>query len=182
MYSPSSTPNQIRSIPSFSATGASSGTTMKAELEVVEEEGQQEDADDQTRKPFLAAGQVAQQVLDPQVALDAVEGQREDPRADQDHHHEGGQPGGALHGLLEQLHVDAPAHDRQRQRAAGPHGTAFGRRGDAQEDGARRQEDDDSGGISVVTTRSSSLAPCSVRASGGNAGTLAGLKTATSAT
>ena len=29
MFTPSSTPNQIRSMPSFCATGASSGTTMK---------------------------------------------------------------------------------------------------------------------------------------------------------
>ena len=43
MLTPSSTPNQMRSMPSLSATGPSSGMTMNDELEEVEEERQQED-------------------------------------------------------------------------------------------------------------------------------------------
>ncbi len=51
---------------------------------------------DEDQEADLAAGQRGQQVLDPEVAVDAVEGQREDARADQDEDHEGGELGGRL--------------------------------------------------------------------------------------
>ena len=90
MLTPSSTPNQIRSIPSFSAAGPSSGIDDEGQLEEVEEEGQQEHQDvDDDEEADLAAGQRGQQVLDPEVAVDAVERQREDARADQDEDDEG---------------------------------------------------------------------------------------------
>ena len=96
MLTASSTPNQIRSMPSFSATGPSSGTTMKRQLEEVEEEGEDEDQDvHHDQEADLAARQVGEQMLDPLVAVDAVEGQAEHARADQDEDDEGGQLGGA---------------------------------------------------------------------------------------
>ncbi len=103
MFTASRMPNQIRSMPSLSATGPSSGTTMKAQLEEVEEEGEEEDQQvHHDEEADLAAGQVGEQMLDPAVAIDAVEGQREDARADEDEDDEGGELGGRIHRLLEQ--------------------------------------------------------------------------------
>src|SRR6266508_719315 len=85
MLTPRITPNQIRSMPSFSATGPSSGMMMKASSEEIEEEGENEDKRvDENEEADLAAGEGSQQMLDPYVAVHTVEGQREDARTDQD--------------------------------------------------------------------------------------------------
>ena len=111
-------------------------------LEVIEKEGQHEDQDiDDDQEAELAAGQVDKQVLDPQVAVDVVEGQRENAGADQDEHNERGQFCCAFHGLLEQLEIEPSACQRHQQGAGGAHGTAFGRGRDAEEDGAQHEED-----------------------------------------
>ena len=62
---------------------------MNDELEEVEEEREHEDQDvDDDQEAELAAGQAGQQMLDPDVAVDAVERQAEHARADQDEHDE----------------------------------------------------------------------------------------------
>ena len=142
MLTPSSTPNQIRSMPSFSATGPEQRNDDERELEEVEEEGEQEDQDvDDDQEAELAAGQVRQQMLDPDVAVDAVEGQAEHARADQDEHDEGGQLGGRVHRLAQQLERQAPARERHDQRAGRAHRAALGRRRHAEEDRAEHEED-----------------------------------------
>jgi hypothetical protein len=138
----------------------------EGQLEEIEEEGQQEDQNvHHDQEADLTAGQAAQQMLDPQVALDTVEGEREDPRTDQDHHHEGGQPRSALHRLLELRHVDAAAHHRQHQRTKAPIappsvGVAIPRK-----IVPSTRKISSSGGSRLVITRSASLPPRSVRAS-----------------
>ena len=89
MFTPSMTPNQIRSMPSLSAAGPMQRHDDEGDLEEVEEERQHEDQHvDDDEEARLAAGQRCQQVLDPDVAADAIERQREDARADQDEEHE----------------------------------------------------------------------------------------------
>ena len=98
-----STPNQIRSMPSLSATGASSGMMMKA----ISKKSRKNAITKmkmltKIRKPICAAGQRGQQVLDPVLAADALEHQAEHARADQDEDHHGGDPHGGRHALIEQ--------------------------------------------------------------------------------
>ena len=58
MLTPSSTPNQIRSMPSLSAAGAEQRHDDEGELEEVEEEGEHEDQDvDDDQEAELAARQ-----------------------------------------------------------------------------------------------------------------------------
>eukprot|EP00825_Cyclidium_porcatum_P032218 TRINITY_DN343_c0_g1_i1.p4 TRINITY_DN343_c0_g1~~TRINITY_DN343_c0_g1_i1.p4 ORF type:complete len:373 (+),score=80.90 TRINITY_DN343_c0_g1_i1:1003-2121(+) len=114
----------------------------EGQFEEVEEEGEQEDQDiDDDQEAHLAARQGEQQVLNPQVAIDRAENQAEDCRTNQNEDDEGRQLAGGFHGLLEQLEGKALAGDGQDQRTGGSHGAAFGRRGDAKEDGAEHQED-----------------------------------------
>ena len=142
MFTPSSTPNQIRSMPSLSATGASSGTMMKASSKKSRKNASRKTRMLTTiRKPICAARQAGEQVLDPQVAVDAAEGEAEHRRADQDEHHEGGQLGGRVHRLAHQRPAQAPVDEREHQRAGRAHGAAFGRRRDAEEDRAEHEED-----------------------------------------
>ena len=90
MLMPSRMPNQIRSMPRWSAAGPTQRHDDEGELEEVEEEGEEEDEEiDDDQEADLAAGQAGQQVLHPDVAVDAEEGQAEDARADQDEEHEG---------------------------------------------------------------------------------------------
>ena len=114
----------------------------EGELEEIEEEGEEEDEQvDDDQEADLAAGQRDQKVLDPEMAVDAVEGQREDARADQDEQDEARKPGGRGQRLLDDIEVQPPfrrGHDQGADRA---HGAAFGRRRDAEEDGAEHEED-----------------------------------------
>ena len=75
------------------------------------------------------------------MAVDAVEGQREHARADQDEHHEGRQLGGRLGRLADEVEGQPALHQRQDHRAGRAHRAALGRRGDADEDRAEHQED-----------------------------------------
>ena len=93
------------------------------------------------RKPICPPGSEVEQVLDPDVPADAVERQRKHARADQDENHEGRQFGGGFDGLANQVPGQPALKRAEDQRAAGPHGAAFGRRGDADEDGAEHQKD-----------------------------------------
>ena len=97
MLMPSSTPNQIRSMPSASAGPASSGTMMKASSKKSRKKASTKTTALTTiRKPTWPPGRRDQQVLDPFVPVDAVEGQREDARADQDEDDEGRELGRRL--------------------------------------------------------------------------------------
>ena len=112
------------------------------QLEEVEEKRQDEDDDiDDDQKTQLATGQVDQQLLDPDVPVDTIEGQAEHARADQDKHHERGQLGGRVHRLFEQLPRQPSASDRHDQRATRAHRATLGRRRDAEKDRAQHQED-----------------------------------------
>src|SRR6218665_2954477 len=98
MLMPSSTPNQIRSMPSLAGTRASRGTTRNEDerkLEEVKKERQKKDHRvDRDQKAQLAARQAGQQMFDPHRAVHALEGQAKDRRAQQDEHHEARQLGG----------------------------------------------------------------------------------------
>ena len=119
------------------------------QLEEVEEERQQEyRCVDEDEEPIEPARQRGQQMLDPLVAVDAVERQRENPCADQDEQHERRQLGRPLQRLAHDGPVQPvgaivrPALEAgQRQRSEGPHRSALGRRGEADEDRAQHEED-----------------------------------------
>ena len=73
MLTQSSTPNQIRSMPSFAATGASSGMMMKAISKKSRKKARKKtNRLTKTRKPTWPPGR-PQHVLDPQAAVDALE-------------------------------------------------------------------------------------------------------------
>src|SRR6185295_17841067 len=111
-------------------------------LEEVEKERQQEDqAIDDDQESQLAARQVQQQLLDPDVAVDAVEGQAENARADEDEHDERRKLGRRVHRLAKEFPAQSPAHQRHDQRPARAHRAALGRRGDAEENRAEDEKD-----------------------------------------
>ena len=114
----------------------------EGELEEVEEERQHEDEKiDEHQEANLPAGQRCQHILDPDMPADAVEGEREHSRTDQDEDHEGRQFGGRFDGLAHQVPGQPPLKCTQDQRTACAHGAAFGRCSDADEDGAEHQKD-----------------------------------------
>ena len=79
------------------------------QLEEVEEEREEEDQDvDHDQEAELAARQAGQQVLDPARAVDGLERQAEDRRADQDEQHEARQLRRRVHRLLHQRQVQRP--------------------------------------------------------------------------
>src|SRR5260370_14347138 len=62
----------------------------EGKLEEIEEEGEHEhEGVDEYEKPDLTDGQGGQEMFDPDVAVDAIKGQRENPRSDQNEDHEG---------------------------------------------------------------------------------------------
>src|SRR5262249_37168396 len=78
----------------------------EGELEIIEEEGEHEDEGiDEQQEANLPAGQRGEQAFHPDVAADAVEGQRKHPRADQDEDDEGGQFRCGFRGLAHQIPV-----------------------------------------------------------------------------
>ena len=142
MFTPSITPNQIRSMPSFSAAGPSSGMTMKAISKKSRKNASKKtNTLTKMRKPSCPPGMRHQHLLDPAVAVDAVEGEREDARADQDEHHEGRELGGRLDRLSRQIECQAALHHGEDHGAGRAHRAALGRRRDADEDRAEHEED-----------------------------------------
>src|SRR5574340_457282 len=114
----------------------------EGDLEEIEEERQHEHHQvDDDEEAEHAAGQLVEQVLDPDVPIQAPEHQGENGRADEDEDDEGGQPRGAVHRLGQLQARQPPARQRQQQRAGRAHRPAFGGGGDAEEDGAEHQED-----------------------------------------
>ena len=93
--------------------GAEQRHDDEGQFEEVQEKGQHEGQDaDHDQESQLATWQVDQQMLDPQVAVDAAERQRKHRRAHQDEHHKTRELGGRVHGLLEQRQRQATSHER----------------------------------------------------------------------
>ncbi len=154
MLTASSTPNQTRSTPSFSATGPISGMTMNDSSKKSRKNASTKIRMLTTiRKPELPARQRGQQVLDPDVTVHAVERQAENARADQDEHDEGGKLGRRVHRLLQQGKRQPLAREGHDQRAGGTHRAALGRRGHAQEDRTQHEEDQTRAGESARRSR-----------------------------
>ena len=142
MLTPRITPNQIRSMPSFSAAGPSSGMMMKASSKKSRKKARTKTKRvDEDQEADLAAGQRGQQMLDPDVAVHAVEGQREHARADQDEDHEGRQLRGRFRGLPDQVPAQPALGGAENERAGRAHRAALGRGRDADEDRAEHKED-----------------------------------------
>ncbi len=115
----------------------------EGELEEIEKEGEDEDEDvDDDEEAELTAGQAGEQLLDPQVSVDAEESEAEDARSDEDEEHEGRQLGGRIERLTQHRPVESALDRRQNQRTDGAHGTTFGGRRQADEDGAEDKEDE----------------------------------------
>ena len=126
----------------FFCDRAQQGDDDEGQLEKIEEEGQHEHQDvDDDEEAQLAAGQAGQQVFDPDVAVDAVEGQAEHTRTNEDEHHKGGELGSRVHGLLEQAHRQAPAPECHEQRPGGAHRAALGGRRHAEKNRAEHKKD-----------------------------------------
>jgi hypothetical protein len=99
----------------------------EGKLEEIEKESEQEDNGiDDDQKTELPARHCHQEVLDPLVTVDAVEGEREDARADQDEDDEGGELRGRIERLPQDAEAQPAARRRQRQRSDGSHRAAFG--------------------------------------------------------
>src|SRR5205814_8215480 len=114
----------------------------EGELEEIEKEREQEhEGVDEYQEADLSARQADQHLLDPPVAADAVEREREHSRADQDEDHEGRQLCRRFRGLPYQVPGQPSLHRGQRQRAGRPHGAAFGRGCDTDEYGPEYEED-----------------------------------------
>ena len=91
---------------------------------------------DENEKADLAAGQRGQQVFDPDVTVDTVEGQRENPGSDQNENHECREFRGRLCGLTDQIPAQPALSGAKDNRAAGAHRAALGRRREADKDRA----------------------------------------------
>jgi hypothetical protein len=126
----------------LSATFTEQRNDDEGQLEEVEEEGQDEDQDiHDDQEADRSAGQPQEEVLDPLIAVDAVEAKAEDARAHQDEDDEGRELCGHVHRLAQQGEVQASIGERQEHRAGGSHRSAFGRSREADEDRAQHQED-----------------------------------------
>ena len=114
----------------------------EGQFEEIEEEGEEEHQnvhDDQ--EADFAAWQRHQQVLDPQVTVDAVERQREHACADQDEQDEARKPCGGGQRLANDIEVQPPlggGHDKGADRT---HRASLGWRRDAKKNGAENEED-----------------------------------------
>ncbi len=80
-------------------------------------------------------------MLDPDMAVHAVKGQREHPCAEQDEHDEGREPRGRGQRLCDHGEVQPPLDPREEKRTHRPHRAALGGCGDAEEDRAQHEED-----------------------------------------
>ncbi len=80
-------------------------------------------------------------MLDPDLPVHPVEGEREDPRAQQDEQHEGRQARRRRQRVTHDGEGQTLLHRRQHQRTDRTHCAAFGGRRDAEEDRAQHEED-----------------------------------------
>ena len=92
MFTPSITPEPNEIDADLLCRRSDERDDDEGDLEEIEEEGEEEHQDVyEYEETDLAAGQRGQQMLDPHVAVHAVESQRENTCADQDEHDESGQ-------------------------------------------------------------------------------------------
>jgi hypothetical protein len=104
MFMASSTPNQIRLMSRLLGHRRQQRDHDERDLEEVDEHAQDEHQQvHEQQEAHLAARQLVEQVLDPDVAVGRVEGEAEHRRADQDEQHEDRQLGAVFQRLLEQL-------------------------------------------------------------------------------
>ena len=75
------------------------------------------------------------------MAVDAVEGERENPRADEDEHDKAGKPRCAVQRFAQYPVRQAALEPGHQQRACGPHRPTFGRRRNTQKDCPQDQKD-----------------------------------------
>ena len=114
----------------------------EGEFEEVEEEGKNEDKRvDENEEADLAAGEGSQQMLDPYVAVHAVEGQREHACTDQDEYDEGGKLRGRFRGLPDQVPAQPSLGGAENDRAGSAHRATLGGGRDADEDRTEHKED-----------------------------------------
>ena len=114
----------------------------EGQFEEIEEEGEEEHQERHNdQKADLATGKRGEQMLDPQMPVYPVEGQREHPRAQKDEHHEGRKPRGRRQRLTDHIHRKAFFHEGQNQRPDSPHRAALGGRCHAEEDRPQHEED-----------------------------------------
>src|SRR6266487_3268492 len=112
----------------------------EGQFEIVEKERQHEDEGiDEKQEADLAAGQRSEQAFDPDVPADAIESQRENPRADQDEDDERRQFRRCFDRLANQIPGQAPFESAENERPAGAHGAALGGRSDTDENGAEHE-------------------------------------------
>src|SRR6266404_4561778 len=135
------TPNQMRSMPSLSAAGASSGMMMKAISKKSRKNDHEDEYVDEHQEADLPSRKGGQHLLDPHLAADALKYEAERARADQDVNHHRGDAHGGRHALIDQRPCQRAVEGRQRQRSARAHGAGFGRCREAEEDGAEHEED-----------------------------------------
>ena len=127
MLAPSSTPNQIKLMPSASAAGASSGTTMKAISKKSRKKASTKTKRlTKIRKPTDAARQRDEEALDPFLAADALKHQAEDAGANQDEDHHGGDAHGRVHALPGQRPGELAVEPGQQEGADDAHGARLG--------------------------------------------------------
>src|SRR5207253_10735875 len=102
----------------------------EGDLEEVQEEREHEHEEiDENQEAYGAARQADQKALDPAMAVDPVEGQREYPCADQDEDHEGGELGGGFRCLAHQVPAQPTFERAERERPGGADRAAVGRGG-----------------------------------------------------
>ena len=114
----------------------------EGDLEEVNEEAQRKHQDvHEDEEADLTPRQLVKQMFHPDVSIGRVESERKHGGADQDEHHENGKFGAVLQGLLEHGERETATDQRHDQGTQCAHGTALGRGGNAQKDGAEHQED-----------------------------------------
>ena len=176
MFTPSSTPNQIRSMPSLSATGASSGTMMNASSKKSRKNASRKTRMfTTTRKPIAPPGRPVSRCSTQKspftarnVRLNTVEPTRMKMTKEVSFAVEfiACRSSDQLSRRLTSASTSAPG---------GAHRAAFGRRGDAEEDRAEHEEDQrERRNQHEHDARAAASTPRSVRASGGSAGAGAG--------
>ncbi len=143
MFMPSSTPNQIKSMPSFLGDGGQQRNDDEGDLEEVDKEGDNEDehVDRDEETPFTA-GQIKEQVFHPLVTFNTIEGEGEDATSDEDEEHKAGEARRGVERIAHGGKAEAAFCQRKKDSTCGSHGTAFGGRGEANEDCPQHEEDE----------------------------------------
>src|SRR5690606_29893538 len=120
------------------------GHDDEGQLEEIEEKGQQEGehADENDEAP-LTTGQVDQQVLYPEIAIDSSETETEYGGAHQNEYHETRQLGRGVHGLTQQLPGEPATRNRHGQGTDCTHRPTLCRCGDTDENSAQHEEDEE---------------------------------------